>query len=177
AAGQPDFPSDVAPIQKFMWWDARLDGSNAGASLAHEITPLWGAPGALQPGTPDRVSLTVELPEHVEFGIGSWFNRAVMSSQAFSRKLKSFNLPPGGQLSAAQALELRQWLANGMESPVPDFVGPGAPVFDSVVGAIYHLTDKLWIIPALKTAMATKSIGLVFDADDPVVNQDAQNEL
>lgn len=177
AAGQPDFPSDVAPIQKFMWWDARLDGSNAGASLTYEITPVCGAPGALQPVPADKVSLTVELPEHVEFGIGSWFNRAVMSSQAFSRKLRSFNLPPSGQLSAAQALELRQWLANGMESPVPDFVGPGAPAFDSVVGAIYHLTDKLWIIPALKTAMATKAIGLVFDADDPAVNQDAQDEL
>ena len=26
AEGQPDFPSNKSPIQKFLWWDARLDG-------------------------------------------------------------------------------------------------------------------------------------------------------
>lgn len=175
-AGQPDFPSDVAPIQKFMWWDARLDGSNAGASLTYDITPVCGAPGALQPIVADTFSLTVLLPAHVEFGIGTWFNRAVMSSQAFSRKLRSFNVPPG-QLTPAQALKLRQWLANGMETPVPGFVGPAAAAFDSVVGAIYHLTDKLWIIPALQAAMTSKALGLVFDADDPAASADMLNTL
>ncbi|HYN07794.1 MAG TPA: phospholipase D-like domain-containing protein [Vicinamibacterales bacterium] len=174
--GQPDFPSNVAPIQKFMWWDARLDGSQAGDELTYEITPVCGAPGALQRIAADTTALTVSLPAHVDFGIGTWFNRAVMSSQAFSRKLQSFNVPPG-QLTQAQALDLRQWLANGMEAPVPDFVGPNAPAFDSVVGAIYHLTDKEWIIPALQAAMAGKSVGLVFDADDPAVSADAQNTL
>ena len=176
-AGQPDFPSDVAPIQKFMWWDARLDGSNPGDSLTYDITPVCGAPGALQPIVADTFSLTVLLPAHVEFDIGTWFNRAVMSSQAFTRKLKSFNVPAGQPLSAAQALDLRQWLANGMESPVPDFVGATAPAFDSVVGAIYHLTDKVWIIPALQGAMVNKSISLVFDADDPTASADALNAL
>ncbi|MGE5835545.1 MAG: phospholipase D-like domain-containing protein [Acidobacteriota bacterium] len=174
--GAPDFPSDVAPIQKFMWWDARLDGSNAGDTLTYEITPVCGAVDDLQPIVADTLSLAVVLPNHVEFGIGTWFNRAVMSSQAFSRKLKSFNVPPA-QLTAAQALELRQWLANGMETPVPDFVGPAAAAFDSVVGAIYHLTDQVWIIPALQAAMATRSIGLVFDADDPAVSAAAQATL
>ena len=176
AAGQPDFPSNVAPIQKFMWWDARLDGSTAGDSLTYEITPVCGTPAANQMITADTFSLTVVLPPHIEFGIGTWFNRAVMSSQAFSRKLRSFNAP-SGQLTSAQALELRQWLANGMETPVPDFVGPAAPAFDSVVGAIYHLTDKIWIMPALQTAMANKAIGLVFDADDPAVSADALSTL
>ena len=175
-AGQPDFPSDVAPIQKFMWWDARLDGFNAGDSLTYDITPVCGAPCALQPIVADTFSLTVVLPAHVEFGIGTWFNRAVMSSQSFSRKLKSFGVPPA-QLTPAQALELRQWLANGMETPVPDFVGPAAPAFDSAVGAIYHLTDKVWIIPALQAAMTNKSLGLVFDADDPAASADALNTL
>ena len=165
-----------APIQKFMWWDARLDGSNAGDSLTYDITPVCGAPGALQPIVADTFSLTVVLPAHVQFGIGTWFNRAVMSSQSFSRKLKSFNVPPA-QLTAAQALELRQWLANGMETPVPDFVGPAAPAFDSAVGAIYHLTDKVWIIPALQAAMTNKSLGLVFDADDPAASADALTTL
>ena len=176
AEGQPDFPSSVAPIQKFMWWDARLDGSQAGNELTYEITPVCGTPGALQRIAADTTALTVALPAHVEMGIGTWFNRAVMSSQAFSRKLRSFNVPPG-PLTPAQALDLRQWLANGMETPVPDFVGPNAPAFDSVVGAIYHLTDTLWIIPALQAAMAGKSVGLVFDADDLAASADARTTL
>jgi PLD-like domain len=175
-AGQPDFPSDQAPIQKFMWWDARLDGSAAGNSLTYDITPVCGTPGNLTMIEADTFSLTVELPRHVQLGIGTWFNRAVMSSQAFSRKLRSFNAP-AGQLTAEQSLELRSWLANGMETPVPEFVGPAAPAFDSVVGAIYHLTDKVWIIPALQAAMAGKTIGLVFDNDDPAVSADALNTL
>ncbi|MGH9257439.1 MAG: phospholipase D-like domain-containing protein [Vicinamibacterales bacterium] len=174
--GQPDFPSDVAPIQKFMWWDARIDGSNAGDVLTYEITPVCGTPAALQPIDADMFSLSVVLPPHVEFGIGSWFNRAVMSSQAFARKLKSFNVPPD-TLTPAEALELRQWLANGMEAPLPDFVSTAGAAVDSIVGAIYHLTDKIWIIPALANAMAGKTIGLVFDADDPAVSADAQSAL
>ena len=176
APGHLDFPSAEAPIQKFMWWDARLDGSVAGDSLTYEVIPVGGAPGALQQITADAFSLTIVLPQHVAFDIGTWFNRAVISSQAFSRKLHSFDTPPG-QLTDAQKLDLRLWLANGMETPVPDFVGPGAPAFDSVTGAIYHLTDKVWIIPALQAAMATKTIGLVYDNDDPAVNADAKQIL
>ncbi len=67
-----------------------------------------------------------------------------MSSQAFSRMVDSMNLH-GAAPNARQALLLYEWLANGMEKPVPDFILKAA----SLVGAIYHLTDKLWIIPAL----------------------------
>lgn len=175
--GQPDFPSNVAPIQKFMWWDARLEGRSGGDSLTYEITPVCGAPGALQLIQPDTFTLTVALPAHVEFGIGTWFNRAVMSSQAFTRKLRALGFGPGQPLTAAQALDLRIWLANGMHAPVPEFVGPTSAAFDSAVGAIYHLTDNVWIIPALQTAMAGKSIGLVYDAKDPAANADALNTL
>jgi phosphatidylserine/phosphatidylglycerophosphate/cardiolipin synthase-like enzyme len=166
AAGQPDFPSNVAPIQKFMWWDARLEGRNAGDPLTYELTPVCGTPGALQLITTDAFTLTVVLPRHVEFGIGTWFNRAVMSSQAFTRKVQAFSAA-GQPLTPAQALDLRGWLANGMQAPVPEFVGPALAPFDSAVGAIYHLTDTVWIIPALQAAMASKSIGLVYDAKDP----------
>src|SRR5262249_378808 len=97
-AGQPDFPSDQAPLQKLMGWDGRVDGSTGGDSVSYEIIPVCGSPHALQPITADAFTLNVVLPPHVEFGIGTWFNRAVMSSQAFSRKLRSFNAP-GGQLT------------------------------------------------------------------------------
>jgi phosphatidylserine/phosphatidylglycerophosphate/cardiolipin synthase-like enzyme len=158
-AGAPDFPSNEAPIQKFMWWDARLEGIAPGQAITYEISAVTGAPGgvSLEPGS--AVTLQVALPEHVEFGIGTWFNRAVMSSQAFARKVHALDLK-GHAPAPVQALSLRQWLANGMEQPVPEFIGDAA----SLAGAIYHLTDMLWIVPALDEAMDQGKIGLVYDS-------------
>src|SRR5574341_954585 len=42
AEGQPDFPSNTAPIQKFLWWDARLEGVNPGDPLTYEVFPVCG---------------------------------------------------------------------------------------------------------------------------------------
>ena len=67
------------------------------------------------------------------------------------------------QPTAAQAKALRTWLANGMEKPIPAFIRSTTDA-DSTIGAIYHLTDKLWIVPALKSRMDTDKIGLVYDA-------------
>jgi len=160
--GQPDFPSNVAPVQKFMWWDARLEGLAPGTKLAYEITPALGAPNAPQLDAASKTSIDVVLPDHVQFGIGTWFNRAVMSSQAFSRKVAALGLAANQEPSDAQTLALREWLANGMEQPVPQFVSTAN---DSLVGAIYHLNDMLWIVPAMKAQMKTADIGLVYDSN------------
>lgn len=158
--GQPDPPSNEAPIQKFLWWDARLDGLKPGSKLSYEISPIIGNPNNLDLIQPDSTVVEVIIPEHIQFGIGTWFNRAVMSSQAFSRILNAMNLPKDQEPNHADALKLRAWLANGMERPLPDFITSGS----SIVGAIYHLTDEFWVIPAMKTSMAQSSIGLVYDA-------------
>lgn len=162
AAGQPDFPSNIAPIQKFMWWDARLEGIAPGQTLTYEVSAVCGTKNAPLLDAATLAAVDVALPAHVEFDIGTWFNRAVMSSQAFSRKCQALGLGPGQAPTAAQALDLRTWLANGMEQPVRQFV---AAAQDSVVGAIYHLSDMLWIVPALESQMASVDIGLVYDAN------------
>jgi phosphatidylserine/phosphatidylglycerophosphate/cardiolipin synthase-like enzyme len=183
AEGQPDFPSNVAPIQKFLWWDARLEGMKPGDLLKYEVFPVRGGAASLHLVQADRGSLEVALPSHRELQIGTWFNRAVMSSQSFSRKLAALGLALGQKPTASQTMDLRSWLANDMEKPVPDFIQGAA---DSIVGAIYHLTDKLWVVPALKAKMKTSKIGLVYDAkvqkdkngkilDNP--NQEAIDEL
>ncbi len=183
AEGQPDFPSNDAPIQKFLWWDARLEGVKAGDALTYEVFPVCGTQQNHQLVQADRGAIDVVLPEHRELGIGTWFNRAVMSSQAFSRKMAALGLAAGQAPTAAQTLDLRSWLANGMQEPVPEFI-QGAR--DSLVGAIYHLTDTLWIVPALKQAMDRAGVALVYDArvqkdkKGKVVrnpNQDARDEL
>jgi phosphatidylserine/phosphatidylglycerophosphate/cardiolipin synthase-like enzyme len=158
--GRPDPPSNEAPVQRFLWWDARLDGLKVGSKLRYEISPIIGKPNELNLIQADTAAVDVILPEHIEFGIGTWFNRAVMSSQAFSRILDAMGIPKDQKPSDEDALKLRTWLANGMERPLPNFIG-STP---SIVGAIYHLTDLLWVIPAMESAMTESSIGLVYDA-------------
>jgi PLD-like domain len=158
-SGEPDPPSDKAPIQKFLWWDARLDGLAPNSKLNYEISPVCGNVSNFSLISDATTIVDITLPPHTEFGIGTWFNRAVMSSQAFSRILKSMDLKTNEEPAPEDALKLRTWLANGMEQPLPDFISTAS----SLVGAIYHLTDNLWVIPALKAAMTSTTIGLVYD--------------
>ena len=158
-SGEPDPPSDKAPIQKFLWWDARLDGLAPNSKVSYEISPVCGNVSDFNLISDDTTIVEITLPPHTEFGIGTWFNRAVMSSQAFSRILKSMGLKTNEVPVPENALKLRTWLSNGMEQPLPNFISSAS----SVVGAIYHLTDNLWVIPALQAAMTTTSIGLIYD--------------
>jgi phosphatidylserine/phosphatidylglycerophosphate/cardiolipin synthase-like enzyme len=78
------------------------------------------------------------------------------------------------QLDAAM-----DWLANGLQNAIPDFLKGSK----QIEGAIYHLTDKRWVIPKLKTAGGSRSI--VYFWKDPskkgtggdTVNQYAVNIL
>jgi hypothetical protein len=153
-------PSTSAPIQKFLWWDAGVRSTN-NEHYTYRVVPVTGTPTALTSLEAMAGSCDVTLPAQVEDGVGTWFNRAVVSSQAFSRQLQSMGLDPTDPnlaLSEEQQLTLRTWLADGLESVVPDFLSPTGSVF----GAIYHLTDKLWIIPALQAS--DNQIDLVYDA-------------
>ncbi|WP_202801513.1 hypothetical protein [Bradyrhizobium yuanmingense] len=39
-----DLPTDRAPIQKFMWWDARIDEDQPGSKFTYVIAPVVGKP-------------------------------------------------------------------------------------------------------------------------------------
>lgn len=150
-----DLPSEQAPIQRFLWWDARIDEGDRGASLRYEAWPVLGAPGALRLLKGAGTQKTITLPHEVEDGIGTWFNRAVVSSQAFSRRFVD-----GKPLRGARLQEALDWLANGMQRVVPDFLADAGPV----EGAIYHLTDEVWVMPAFEAR--TTPTSLVYDATD-----------
>ncbi|HEX3545529.1 MAG TPA: phospholipase D-like domain-containing protein [Mycobacterium sp.] len=142
APNQGDVPSDVAPIQKFYWWDARIGDKDRGASFSYRIVPVTGAPASLTLVDAEAATVQVTVPEIEENGIASYFNRAVVSSQAFTREFPVVNTED--QQRAAEA-----WLANGLEQAVPAFLDRSAG--RDISGAIYHLTDPNWIIPALES--------------------------
>jgi hypothetical protein len=172
APGDGDFPSSEAPIQRFQWWDARIDEDDRGTKFKYTAWPVVGEPGNLKLVKGASKTCTVKLPRAVEGGIGTWFNRAVVSSQAFTRQFASSGKPLTGK-RLGDALD---WLGNGMQRVVPDFLAGD----DAVEGAIYHLTDKEWVIPAFKARSSPTSLD--YDATTrenggAEANADALDEL
>lgn len=152
------YPSNKAPIQKFLWWDAQIDDADRGKAFDYEVWPVRGDPKNFKLVEEAKAKLHVRLPQFTEDGIGTWFNRAVVSSQAFSRLIKRVGVQPGKKPTPAQELRLRAWLANGLETVVPEFLKTSA----GVEGAIYHLQDTLWVLPALE--QRRKATEIVYDA-------------
>ena len=131
-------PSNLAPFQKFLWWDAGINDADRGKTFKYTITPVRGTgPNDLQMQHDAEITIPVQLPMVEENGISTWFNRAVVSSQAFSQH---FPKP------TEKVDEVMRWLANGLQDAFPKLL-KGA---NDVRGAIYHLTDNEWVMPALK---------------------------
>ena len=71
--------SDVAPFQKFHWWDGAISEADRGKTFKYTITPVRGTGPddlVLQHDAETTISLT--LPQVEEDGIATWFNRAVV---------------------------------------------------------------------------------------------------
>jgi phosphatidylserine/phosphatidylglycerophosphate/cardiolipin synthase-like enzyme len=162
-----DKPSIKAPIQKFLWWDSRIDTADRGATFKYKITPIAGSPHDLRPLDAEAVVLDVKIPTLKEDGVGTYFNRAVMSSQAFARRFRRLE-------TAADFRSANEWLANGLEKAVPDFLQQAKQDNHSVVGAIYHFNDDLWLIPAFqqfthgKLSLAYNSKTADTESDDAI---------
>ncbi|KAB0650928.1 phospholipase D-like domain-containing protein [Burkholderia diffusa] len=162
---QGDAPTDQAPIQKFMWWDARIDPQDRDASFRYDVYPVVGTPEHLQVLDAEAGVCEVELPAHVVDGVGTWFNRAVVSSQAFAKQVAALGLAPDAAPSADQALKLRTWLANDMEQVFAAMLDPAS----RAVSAVYHLTDTLWALPAFEAfgrQHGEASLAIVYDAHE-----------
>lgn len=131
-------PSNLAPFQKFLWWDGAINDGDRGKTFKYTVTPIRGTgPRDLKLQHEAEVTISVTVPKNAEDGISTWFNRAVVSSQSFSRQFPH----PEKAIDKAMA-----WLANGLQQGFPDILSGNGPI----VGAIYHLTDKEWVLPAMK---------------------------
>jgi phosphatidylserine/phosphatidylglycerophosphate/cardiolipin synthase-like enzyme len=136
----PPKPSDKSPIQRFLWWDSGIEAADRGKTFTFTVVPVLGSgPTDLTLRHASEATIAVAIPHEVEKGIGTYFNRAVVSSQSFAGKFGKN--PAGKKLEAAM-----DWLANGMQQAIPEFL-EGAK---DIEAAIYHLTDKRWVVPALQ---------------------------
>ena len=184
-SNKPDAPSRSAPIQKFMWWDARIEPQDRNGTFIYTVIPVLGTPADPRLLDEEAGVARVTLPDHVEAGIGTWFNRAVLSSQAFNRQLAAMRIAPGSTPTPEQALALREWLANDLQLAFGEVLRDAS----KAVSAVYHLTDPLWVRPQLEAFAHGKpahSVAIVHDAHgikvkgqpaQPTPNADAIAEL
>ena len=162
------FISKNSPIQKFMWWDARFEDKDTDDTYTYEVTPVVGTPDEARLLKSAANSVKVKPAPSFQDGIGTYFNRAVVSSQSFSKKFVGAD----NKFDTDKLEQALAWLANGFDEVIPGFLDNAA----AVEGAIYHLTDKVWIIPALKDF--GKSLSLVYDEDKTdKANEDAIETL
>jgi hypothetical protein len=81
-------PSNVSPIQKFLWWDSAITEADRGKKFTYTVTPVRGT-GPLDIKLHDEAAskpVEVPVPAVERDKISTWFNRAVLSSQSFSKK-------------------------------------------------------------------------------------------
>ncbi|HET9374198.1 MAG TPA: hypothetical protein VFO40_04460, partial [Chthoniobacterales bacterium] len=141
-------PSNLSPIQKFLWWDSAINPEDGGKTFNYTVTPVRGTgPSDLTLEHEAETTVVVAVPNVERDNISTWFNRAVVSSQAFSRE---FQRPlPEKDIDNAM-----KWLANGLENAFAAILG-GAK---NIEGAIYHLTDNEWVLPSFEAFKGELSI-------------------
>lgn len=158
-----DAPSTKAPIQKFIWWDARFHpATDANKSFTYDIIPVVG-PSSQQLQLLDDQKATVEItfPERVQNKIGTWFNRPFVSSQAFSRLMQRYGVSantPLAQLAPEQRDNILGWLANDLQEPIVDLTKQDG----QIDGAIYHFNDTVWLEEAFRKRNKSETSIAVF---------------
>ncbi|HET8824022.1 MAG TPA: hypothetical protein VFM77_02760, partial [Terriglobales bacterium] len=141
-------PSNLAPIQKFLWWDPSAADAGSPGHFSYTITPVRGTgPRDLKLEHDAETTISVTLPQVNRHGIWTWFNRAVVSSQAFTREF------PEPQKDLPRAMD---WLANGIEDAFAEVLKG-----NRIHGAIYHLTDNHWVMPGLESV--SSDLTLVYE--------------
>ncbi|PWT74722.1 MAG: phospholipase [Bacteroidetes bacterium] len=139
--GGADAPSNTNPIQHFVWWDSRIDTEDRGSTFTYQAYPVKGPASNPQLIEDKNTTIQCKIPMVEEQGIGTYFNRAVVSSQAFAREFGNITTTEEYQRALA-------WLSNGMNDALQSFIEKAKG--SGMAGAAYHLTDEEWVIPALK---------------------------
>lgn len=131
-------PSDKAPIQKFRWSDYTVE---PGTIYVYTVSAMYGSSTALAAKMTATVTVTTEsIGAASTIGkpnaLVAAFNRAVASSQAFSREFPETTAklnaalakkaPPSGQKNKTDNILTQaemDWLSHGLKEEIVSFIG------------------------------------------------------
>lgn len=135
--------TDRNPIQKFMWWDADIDDKHEGMTFIYTVYPVLYQNNSCVLVTNDSAEIKVKIPSHQSSDkkITTYFNRAVVSSQAFSKRFCK-----DGKFIESKKSEAYKWLANGLNDAFSEIMKDAT----SIDGAVYHIRDEEWIVPTFE---------------------------
>jgi phosphatidylserine/phosphatidylglycerophosphate/cardiolipin synthase-like enzyme len=176
--GEP-IPSNQAPIQKFRWSDYTVTPVT---TYTYTVSAMYGTPTQLVTKSSASISITTETTDATTvFGnpqnLIAVFNRAVASSQAFSRefpqttaklnKALAKSAPPKGETKKTDNILTQaemDWLSHGLKEEIVNFIGLAKDKTFALDVAIYQyeLPD---IFGAIDTAFkAGVNVRLIYHA-------------
>jgi hypothetical protein len=149
-------PSNVAPIQKFRWSDYSV---YPGTRYAYTVHPVYGTP--TDPDVGDGPTVVVETLSADRGEHRVRFNRAVASSQAFTRRFgKLVELERKNARAERRPAELPpqalEWLGRGVPEALTAFLARAADDTWAVDVAIYQY--ELPLIVAAVNAAARRGV-------------------
>jgi phosphatidylserine/phosphatidylglycerophosphate/cardiolipin synthase-like enzyme len=158
AAGQP-IPTNLAPVQKFRWSDYTVA---AATTYKYTVYAVRGTPANLQLGVGAEITVTteprdartvIEHPDHIV----TVSNRAVASSQAFSREFPETTqklnaalakAKPAGKATKTEGILTateKKWLSNGLLEEIVAFIGMAKDASYALDVAIYQYElEDIW---------------------------------
>lgn len=152
--------TDVNPLQTFLWGDYTAKEGHDYTYIVHSMTGTAGQPLT----SADSVTLAVSTGQPAQQGV--WFNRGVISSQAYAERFQN-RLPADVPGDAAW-----KWLSRGLQEAILAFIGRAQDAGWELHGSFYEFQLPT-VLQAFGVAdQAGASVNLIVDDGNPK-NHDA----
>ena len=132
--------SNEAPFQKLYWADYTV---RQGRTYTYDVIPVYGTPGDLDLNENKALQIEIQTEsDQKDIDHDAHFNRAVVSSQAYSRNF--------GNVDPKEDPRILKWLARGLDDMILKFIAEAKNDPDlSLEIAAYHI-DHPAIISAVE---------------------------
>jgi len=159
------FSSQIHPFQSFQWADY---SARADQDYSYEVVPMYGEPGALEPGDSATVKVHTEPIEGSDHTI--FFNRGSVATQEYARRFQ--NRKPNEVGQAAY-----DWLSRGLIEGIIAFIQRAKSSRWGLKGAFYEFQWPA-VLNALRQAKADGAdVRVVFDDIENASGPREKNEL
>lgn len=145
-------PTNLHPVQAFLWGDYTVKEKQ---SYTYEVTPLYGTPRQLQPGS--SLSATVMTEAHEAGAHAIFFNCGIAGSQAYAHKFG--NAPP----AAVPDRAAYKWLSRGLEEALLQFIGQASGPTYSLHAAVYEFSYIPVLQAFAKASAAGAEVQIIYD--------------